>query len=170
MKSRGRLANRDNKPSSLCSHSTRFHISAMLFAAIRTARTAIRPAHPARGYAKLTLIGRLGRDPEVRTTKTDREYVSYTVATTNSSPPGPQGERVEPTTSWHRVFAFTPTQVPYLMNLRKGSQVYVEAAYEFREAMPNAEPGTPESRNQVFLRQEKIKLLSRPPNHDQESN
>lgn len=27
--------------------------------------------------AKLTLIGRLGRDPEVRTTKTDREYVSY---------------------------------------------------------------------------------------------
>ena len=30
--------------------------------------------------AKLTLIGRLGRDPEVRTTKTEKEYVSYALA------------------------------------------------------------------------------------------
>ena len=27
--------------------------------------------------AKLTLIGRLGKDPEVKTTKTDKEYVTY---------------------------------------------------------------------------------------------
>ena len=34
-------------------------------------------ASRAADLAKLTLIGRLGKDPEVKTTKTDKEYVTY---------------------------------------------------------------------------------------------
>ena len=33
-------------------------------------------ASRAADLAKLTLIGRLGKDPEVKTTKTDKEYVT----------------------------------------------------------------------------------------------
>ncbi|KAG8778206.1 hypothetical protein FRC12_025100, partial [Ceratobasidium sp. 428] len=96
------------------------------------------------------------------TTKTDREYVSYVVATNGRQPPpGPDGTRPDPPTTWHRVYAFSPTQVPYLTNLTKGSLVYVEAEYELREPTPDAEPGSVESQRQVFLRQENIKLLKR---------
>ena len=36
-------------------------------------------ANRASDLAKLILIGRLGKDPEVRTSKNDKEYVSYVV-------------------------------------------------------------------------------------------
>ncbi|KAG9104099.1 hypothetical protein FRC06_005403 [Ceratobasidium sp. 370] len=127
----------------------------MLASALRIARSAARTYHPPnRGFAKLTLVGYLGADPELRTTKTDREYVSYTVATKGNPPrPAPDGTRQEPVTSWHRVYAFSPSQVPFLTNLTKGSLVYVEAEYELREPAPDAPPGSAESQRQVFLRQ-----------------
>ncbi|KAG9102063.1 hypothetical protein FS749_016251 [Ceratobasidium sp. UAMH 11750] len=126
----------------------------MLASALRTARSTIRPCHtPNRGFAKLTLVGHLGADPELKTTKNDREYVSYTVATRGERPPpAPDGTRQEPATSWHRVYAFLPGQVPYLTSLTKGSLVYVEAEYELREPIPGAAPGEPGSQRQVFLR------------------
>jgi hypothetical protein len=64
--------------------------------------------------SKLILVGRLGKDPELRITKSDKEYVSYvafptvttfspiscsyTVATTNypPPPPGPDGSMHPP--------------------------------------------------------------------------
>ena len=41
-------------------------------------------ANRASDLAKLILIGRLGRDPEVRTSKHDKEYVSYVVVSANT--------------------------------------------------------------------------------------
>ncbi|KAI6165016.1 hypothetical protein EDD17DRAFT_1754853 [Pisolithus thermaeus] len=95
--------------------------------------------------AKLTLVGRLGKDPEVRTTKSDREYVAYTVATTNypPPPPNPDGTRQEAGTSWHHLISFNPAQNNYLKSLTKGTQVYVEANFELREPDPNADSFTP---------------------------
>ncbi|KAK7695565.1 hypothetical protein QCA50_000201 [Cerrena zonata] len=106
--------------------------------------------------AKLTLIGRLGKDPEVRRTKSDKEYVSYTVATTNypPPPPNPDGTRPEPKVSWHTVLSFNATSNNYLRTLLKGSQVYVEANYELREPDPTADPDTPQGQRQIFLRHE----------------
>lgn len=121
---------------------------------------------PSRAHdlAKLTLIGRLGRDPEVRTTQNEKEYVSYLVATRNYPlpPAGPDGVRPEPTTSWHRVFAFGPNQVEYLRTLEKGTRVYVEANYEIREPRQEGE------QRQIFLRHENLRIIDRPKPRDPE--
>ncbi|KAI9512733.1 single-strand binding protein family-domain-containing protein [Russula earlei] len=115
--------------------------------------------------SKLILVGRLGKDPEVRTTRTDKEYVSYLVATTNypPPPPGPDGTRPESKTTWHTIFSFNPTANNFLRNLQKGSQVYVEANFELREPDPAADPNTPQGQRQIFLRHETIRLLRAPP-------
>ncbi|KIP09199.1 hypothetical protein PHLGIDRAFT_126501 [Phlebiopsis gigantea 11061_1 CR5-6] len=121
--------------------------------------------------AKLTLIGRLGKTPEVRTTKTDKEYVSYTVATTNAPPPpNPDGTRGESTTSWHTIVSFSPAANNYLRTLQKGWQVYVEANYELRDANPNAEPDSPAAQRQILLRHEHVRVLKRTPSAESQSH
>ncbi|KZP05875.1 nucleic acid-binding protein, partial [Athelia psychrophila] len=104
--------------------------------------------------AKLILVGRLGKNPELRTTKNDKEYVSYTVATTNypGPPPNPDGSRGESTTTWHNVLSFSPGANTFLTKLTKGSQVYVEANFELREPEADAAPDTPQGQRQIFLR------------------
>ncbi|KIM83839.1 hypothetical protein PILCRDRAFT_782089 [Piloderma croceum F 1598] len=104
--------------------------------------------------AKLILIGRLGKDPEVRTTKNDKEFVSYTVATTNfpPPPPNPDGSRADSKTTWHHILSFNPSANNYLRNLTKGSHVYVEANFELREPEPRADPDSPQGQRQIFLR------------------
>jgi len=114
--------------------------------------------------SKVILVGRLGKDPEIRMTKHDKEYVAYTVATTNFPPPlpGPDGTRPVAKTTWHQVLSFHQSANNYIRNLQKGSHVYVEANFEVREADPSADPGTPYSQRQVFLRHELIRLLRHP--------
>ncbi|KAI9448372.1 hypothetical protein H4582DRAFT_83999 [Lactarius indigo] len=121
--------------------------------------------------SKLILIGRLGKDPEVRTTKSDKEYVSYTVATRNypPPPPGPDGTRPGSKTTWHHVLSFSPTSNNYLRHLQKGSLVYVETNFELREPDPSADPTTPQGQRQIFLRHESIRVL-RGPNHTNEES
>jgi len=136
-------------------------------------RTAIRQQAPRRLFstsssratdiAKLILVGRLGGEPQVKLTRNDKEYITYVVATTNYPPPvNDDGTRPEPTTSWHRVLSFNPNQNEYLKTLVKGSQVYVEANFETREPVLDAEPGTPASQRQIFLRHETLRVLSKP--------
>ncbi|KZT27043.1 nucleic acid-binding protein [Neolentinus lepideus HHB14362 ss-1] len=115
--------------------------------------------------SKLTLIGRLGKDPEVRRTKSDQEYVMYTVATTNypPPPPNPDGTRREAGTTWHTVLSFHSSSNNYLKTLSKGSRVYVEANFELRQPDPTADPDSPQGQRQIFLRHETLRLLSAPP-------
>ncbi|KAJ7499231.1 hypothetical protein FB451DRAFT_1334721 [Mycena latifolia] len=115
--------------------------------------------------AKLTLIGNLGRDPELKTTKNEKEYVSprlLPITLTQSS-----SERT-PSTTWHRVLSFLPGSNKYLQTLKAGSKVYVEAAYEIREPEPDADPSTPQGQRQIFLRHESIRVISQPRNREGE--
>ncbi|KAI0047268.1 nucleic acid-binding protein [Auriscalpium vulgare] len=149
-----------------------------MFAAIRQAsvsrsslRTFSTTTSRSSDVAKLILVGRLGKDPEVRTTKTDKEYVSYTVATTNfpAPPVGPDGTREDSKTTWHHVLSFSPNSNNFLKTLQKGSHVYVEANFELREPDLSADPATPQGQRQIFLRHENIRLLKGPP-RDSESS
>ncbi|KAG2119095.1 uncharacterized protein F5147DRAFT_668189 [Suillus discolor] len=121
--------------------------------------------------SKLILIGRLGKDPEVRTTKGDKEYASYTVATTNypPPPPNPDGNRQEAGTTWHHIICFNPNQTNYLRTLQKGTQVYVEANFELRDPDPSADSSSPQGQRQIFLRHESIRVIRHAPSHSESS-
>ncbi len=84
----------------------------------------------ARGLNKVLIIGRLGRDPEMRFTASGRAVVSFSVATsrgwTNSD-----GERQEET-EWFHVVAWGGLAELCKKRLRKGDQVYVEGRLQTR--------------------------------------
>lgn len=46
------------------------------------------------------------------------------------------------------------------MNLKKGSKVYVEAAFEMREPEAGSEPSTPQGQRQILLRHGTLHMQS----------
>ena len=86
------------------------------------------------GYLnKATLIGNLGRDPELRTTQNGGNVVTLSVATSENWKDERTGERRE-RTEWHRIVIFNEglgnAAEKYL---RKGSKVYVEGQIRTRK-------------------------------------
>ncbi|TXL15348.1 single-stranded DNA-binding protein [Methylococcaceae bacterium HT3] len=74
---------------------------------------------------KVTLIGNLGADPEVRYMPTGGAVANIRLATTFRWKDKQTGERKE-NTEWHRVVFFNRLAEVVGEYLRKGSQVYVE--------------------------------------------
>lgn len=82
---------------------------------------------------KVTLIGNLGRDPEIRNTNDGREIANFTLATSETWKDKASGERREKT-EWHRVVIFNEGLVRVIKDfVRKGSKVYVEGALQTRK-------------------------------------
>ncbi|MBL0318286.1 MAG: single-stranded DNA-binding protein [Alphaproteobacteria bacterium] len=82
---------------------------------------------------KVTLIGNLGRDPEIRSTQSGGEIANITIATSESWKDKNTGERNE-RTEWHRVVVFNEGLVRVVKNyLRKGSKVYIEGQLQTRK-------------------------------------
>ena len=80
---------------------------------------------------KVILVGRLGRDPELRYTQGGQAVANFTVAT-NEFWRDKDGERQE-RTEWHRIVAWGK-QAEFCGNyLSKGRQVYVEGRLQTRE-------------------------------------
>ena len=83
-----------------------------------------------RGLNKVMIIGRLGRDPEMRFTPGGRPVTSFSVATTRSWLSA-DGERREET-EWFNVVAWAQLAEICKQYLVKGSQVYVEGRLQTR--------------------------------------
>lgn len=85
------------------------------------------------GLNKVQLIGRLGRDPEVRTFQNGGKIVTLRMATSETWRDKQTGERKE-LTEWHTV-AIHNEAVGKIAEqyLRKGSEVYVEGKLETRK-------------------------------------
>ncbi|GFO72212.1 single-strand DNA-binding protein [Bathymodiolus japonicus methanotrophic gill symbiont] len=81
---------------------------------------------------KVTLIGNLGADPEVRYMPTGGVVANVTLATTFRWKDKQSGERKEKT-EWHRVVFFNRLAEIVGEYLRKGSQVYVEGRLQTRK-------------------------------------
>lgn len=82
---------------------------------------------------KVTLIGNLGRDPEVRTTNDGTKIVHLTVATSERWRDRNSGENRE-RTEWHRVVIFNDRLGDVAERfLTKGRTVYLEGALQTRK-------------------------------------
>lgn len=88
-----------------------------------------------RSLNKVTLIGNLGADPEVRSTSNGSRVATFSLATSRSWN-GPSGDRQEKT-EWHRCVVWN-SKVSQLADiveryLKKGDKVYVEGRIEYRQ-------------------------------------
>ena len=82
---------------------------------------------------KATLIGRLGRDPEVRHTASGDRVVSFGLATSESWKDKNTGERKE-RTEWHNIVIFNEGIGKIAEQyLRKGSKVHLEGQIQSRK-------------------------------------
>ena len=86
---------------------------------------------------RVTLIGHLGADPELRTTQNREAIVTCRLATTEISKDKSSGERKE-NTEWHRVVFFDRTAEVVAEYLRKGSPIYVEGRIQTRKWQDDA--------------------------------
>ena len=88
-----------------------------------------------RSVNKVTLIGNLGNEPEVRTTSNGSKVATFSLATSRSwnSPGGEKQEKTE----WHRCVAWngktTGTGLADIVEkyCRKGERVFVEGSIEY---------------------------------------
>ena len=81
---------------------------------------------------KVTLIGNLGADPEIRYMPSGGAVTTVNIATTRRWKDKQTGERKD-ATEWHRVIFFNRTAEVAGEYLKKGSQVYVEGRIQTRK-------------------------------------
>jgi single-strand DNA-binding protein len=91
--------------------------------------------HMSRSLNKVTLIGNLGADPEVRSTTGGNRVATFSLATSRSWN-GPSGDKQEKT-EWHRCVVWN-SKASTLADiveryLKKGDKIYVEGRIEYRQ-------------------------------------
>ena len=83
------------------------------------------------GVNKAIILGRLGADPEVRSTQSGTSVCTMSIATSEKFKDR-DGELQEKT-QWHRVIAWGQLADVCGQYLRKGREVYVEGVIEYRK-------------------------------------
>lgn len=84
------------------------------------------------GINKVTILGRLGNDPEIRTIPNGDTVAHFSVATSEAWADKITGERKE-STEWHRIVFFRRQAEVVGQYLRKGSLVYIEGKIKTRK-------------------------------------
>ncbi len=82
---------------------------------------------------RVTLIGNIGRDPEIRSTQDGREIASFPIATSEVWRDKATGERRE-RTEWHKIVVFAQPLIKIIKDyVHKGSKLYVEGSLHTRK-------------------------------------
>lgn len=82
---------------------------------------------------RVMLIGNLGKDPEIHSTKDGRKIANLSVATSESWKDKTTGEKKEKT-EWHRVVIFNEPLVGIVEKyLKKGAKIFVEGQLQTRK-------------------------------------
>ncbi len=82
---------------------------------------------------KVTLIGNVGQDPEIRATQDGREIANFSLATTENWKDKNTGEK-QVKTEWHRITVFSQGLVGVIKNyVKKGSKLYIEGQLQTRK-------------------------------------
>ena len=83
------------------------------------------------GLNKVMIIGRLGKDPEMRYTADGVAIANFSIATSEDWKDKNTGEKREKT-EWHRIVAFRRLAEVCGEYLTKGKQVYIEGKLQTR--------------------------------------
>ena len=84
------------------------------------------------GINKVMLIGRLGANPEVITTKSGTQMASFSIATESHYIDKHSDEKVK-SVEWHRIVTFGALTNIVNDYVFKGTQVYIEGALQTRK-------------------------------------
>lgn len=84
----------------------------------------------ARSYNQVTLLGNLGRDPEIRTTPQGKKVATLNLATTESFKD--KSGQWQESTDWHRVVLWEFKAETAEKYLKKGSKVMIEGKLKTR--------------------------------------
>lgn len=88
---------------------------------------------------RVTIIGNLGRDPEVRFLPNGNALCTFSVATTEK---WGKGEDRQERTDWHNVTVFGRTAENCGQYLSKGSSVYIEGSIRYNKVEKDGETRT----------------------------
>jgi single-strand DNA-binding protein len=82
---------------------------------------------------RVMLIGRVGKDPEIRSFQDGKEMASFSLATSDSWKDKQTGERKEKT-EWHNIAVMNGNLVGVVKNyVKKGSLLYLEGSLQTRK-------------------------------------
>lgn len=84
------------------------------------------------GVNKVILVGRLGKDPEVRYTPSGVAVANFSMATSEEWKDKDTGDKKE-RTEWHRIVAWRRLGEICGEYLHKGSQIYIEGKLQTRD-------------------------------------
>ena len=80
----------------------------------------------------VTLLGRVGKTPELRTSMENKPFVTFSLAT-NELISSRQSEELSVKTEWHTISIFKPNLVPNVAeNVNKGMRVLVQGKITYR--------------------------------------
>jgi single-strand DNA-binding protein len=82
-----------------------------------------------RSVNRITLIGNVGRDPEVRETQSGTKVAHFSLATNHRI--GAVGEEERERTDWHRLTLWNRLAHFAEEHVKKGDRVYVEGRLEY---------------------------------------
>ena len=105
---------------------------------------------------KVILVGRLGKDPEIRSTPGGQTVAKFTMATDEkfTDKSGEKQERTE----WHNIVAWARLAEICGQYLRKGSLVYIEGSIR-TDSWEDKESGQKRYRTEIIARE--MKMLDR---------
>lgn len=117
---------------------------------------------------RVTLLGNVGRDPEVKVLTGGNAVAEFSLATSTGGYTTKDGKELPQKTQWHRIKAFGAITSAIERYVKKGSTIYVEGRIEYSEYEKNGE-----KRQSTEIILEDMSLLSQPqaaPQLTQQSN
>ena len=109
----------------------------------------------ARSVNKVTLLGNVGKDPEMRSTAGGTTVANFTLATSDRQKDA-QGNWQD-RTEWHNLVAFTRTAEIVRDYVKKGSKLYIEGKIQTR-SWDDKESGQKRYRTEIIVNE--LVLLS----------
>lgn len=106
---------------------------------------------------RVTLLGNVGRDPEVKVLTGGNAVAEFSLATSKGGYTTKDGKELPQKTQWHRIKAFGAITSAIERYVKKGSTIYVEGRIEYSEYEKNGEKRT---MTEIIL--EDMSLLSQP--------